>query len=61
MPDDKVKSFEKENFKRNLAASESAGDSAFAEAVYTAVSRFNIHEQLFRDAFGLTAARLSDG
>lgn len=54
MPNDKVKSLEKESFKRRLAQSGDVSDNAFAEAVYTAISRFNIHEQLFRDAFGLT-------
>lgn len=54
MPDEKVKSFEKESFKRELLSNTLSDDQSFADAVYTAVSRFNIHEQLFRDAFGLS-------
>lgn len=52
-----VKSFELEAFKKKLAklgAQPEVSDDDFADAVYTAQSRFAIDEQQFRDTFGLT-------
>ncbi len=57
MTDSNVKSFELEAFKKKLAklsAQPDVGDEDFADAVYTAQSRFAIDEQQFRDTFGLT-------
>ncbi|MBI3441030.1 MAG: hypothetical protein HY052_04390 [Proteobacteria bacterium] len=52
-----VKSFEIEAFKAKLstlAGAKTVDDAAFADAIYTAVSKFGIDEDQFRDAFGLT-------
>ncbi len=57
MSDSNVKSFEKEAFKkqlRPLAAAQQVSDADFADAIYTALSKFGIDEQQFRDAFALS-------
>lgn len=57
MSQENVKSLELEAFKRKLqmlAALPQNSDTEFAEAVYTAVSRFGVTETQFRDTFGLT-------
>jgi len=53
-----IASFEREAFKKKLAGLATAGsvaDADFADAVYTAQSRFGLSEQQFRSAFGLSA------
>lgn len=57
MTQENVKSFEREAFRKKLSAfskQETVTDADFADAVYTAMSRFGIDETQFRDAFGLT-------
>jgi hypothetical protein len=52
-----IKSFEIESFKARLlklAESKTVEDAVFADIIYTAVSKFGIEEERFRDAFGLT-------
>lgn len=52
-----IKSFEKESFKARLsklAEEKTVEDAVFADVVYTALSKFNIHEDEFRDTFGLS-------
>lgn len=52
-----VKNFELESFKRKLAtlsAQPDVSDADFADAVYTAQTRFAIDEDQFRDTFGLS-------
>jgi hypothetical protein len=47
-----------ESFKRKLKALselKAVEDAAFADAVYTALSRFGVDERSFRDAFGLSS------
>jgi hypothetical protein len=57
MSQDNVKSFEREAFKRKLAtlaAQKEIADPDFADAVYTAMTRFGVDETQVRDEFGLT-------
>jgi len=57
MQKESVTSLEKEAFKRRLlalAGQKSVSDGEFADAVYTALSRFGVDETRFRDMFGLT-------
>jgi hypothetical protein len=57
MSDSNVKSFELEAFKRRLAelAQQSeVSDADFADAVYTAQTRFAIDEDQFRETFALS-------
>jgi hypothetical protein len=57
MSQDNVKSFELEAFKKKLAklsAQKDVEDAEFADAVYTAISRFGVDEDAFRDTFGLS-------
>ena len=52
-----VKSFELEAFKKRLtqlSAQKEVPDADFADAVYTAMSRFGVKESDFRDTFGLS-------
>ena len=52
-----VKSFELEAFKKRLtafAAQPEISDGDFADAVYTAISRFGVDETAFRDTFALS-------
>lgn len=52
-----VKSFELEAYKKRLsglAAQPEVSDVDFADAVYTAISRFGVDETAFRDAFALS-------
>jgi hypothetical protein len=52
-----VKSFELEAFKKRLTAlstQKEVADADFADAVYTAMSRFGVKESDFRDTFGLS-------
>jgi hypothetical protein len=52
-----VKSFELEAYKKRLAvfaAQKDVTDADFADAIYTAMSRFGVDETAFRDAFGLS-------
>jgi hypothetical protein len=54
-----VKSFEAAAFSAKLEKLAAPGtaidDAAFADIVYTALSRFGIDETRFRDAFGLSS------
>lgn len=55
--DSNVRSLEKEAFKRRLAAlvsGKAVNDVDFADCIYTAMSKFGIGENSFRDAFGLS-------
>ncbi|MCE9508643.1 MAG: hypothetical protein K8R48_10100 [Alphaproteobacteria bacterium] len=57
MSQDNIKSFERESFKAKLsklAEGKTVDDAVFADVVYTAVSKFGLEEEKFRDAFGLT-------
>lgn len=57
MSQDNVKSFEREAFKLKLAKLSAQPEVAgpdFADAVYTAISRFGLPETEFRDTFGLS-------
>ncbi len=57
MSQDNIKSFEAESFKARLsklAAAKTVDDAVFADIIYTAVSKYGIDEEKFRDAFGLT-------
>lgn len=57
MPANNVKSFEVESFKAKLsklAEARTVDDSVFADVIYTALSKFGIDEEEFRDTFGLT-------
>lgn len=52
-----IKSFETEAFKirlSKLAEAKTVEDAVFADVVYTAMSKFGIEEDAFRDTFGLT-------
>ncbi len=52
-----VRNIEKEIFRKKisgLAVEKEVGDAAFADAIYTATSRFGIEEDDFRDTFGLS-------
>jgi len=52
-----VKSFETESFKAKLsklAETKTIEDAVFADVIYTALSKFRIEEEEFRDTFGLT-------
>ena len=57
MSSSNVKSFEREAFKKKLqplAASQQISDADFSDVIYTALSKFGIDEQQFRDAFALS-------
>lgn len=57
MSQDNVKSFEHEAFKKKLsklATQPDVSDADFADAIYTAMSRFGVDEDAFRDTFGLS-------
>lgn len=57
MSQDNIKSFAREAFKTSLsklAAAKAIEDAIFADVIYTAVSQFGVHEDTFRDTFGLT-------
>ena len=57
MSQDNISSFETESFKARLSKLAEAGtveDAVFADMIYTAISKFAITEEDFRDAFGLT-------
>jgi hypothetical protein len=52
-----IKSFEIETFKAKLsklAEAKTVDDAVFADVIYTAVSKFGLEEEKFRDTFGLT-------
>lgn len=52
-----VVSMEKEAFRKRLSAlsaQKDVSDAEFADAVYTALSRFGVAEDDFRDTFGLS-------
>ena len=52
-----IRSFEMESFKARLsrlAEAKTVEDAVFADVVYTAISKFGMTEEKFRDAFGLT-------
>jgi hypothetical protein len=54
---DKVRSFEIESFRKRLSGLAESGaidDALFADVIYTAMSKFGIDEELFRDSFGLS-------
>ena len=57
MSQNNVKSFETEAFKAKLsklAEAKTVDDAVFADVVYTAISKYAIAEDDFRDTFGLT-------
>lgn len=57
MSQNNVKSFETESFKAQLSklsTEKTVEDAVFADIIYTALSKFAIEEETFRDAFGLT-------
>lgn len=58
MSENNVASLAQESFRKKLkllSESKTVEDTAFADAVYTALSRFGVDERAFRDAFGLSA------
>jgi hypothetical protein len=57
MSQDKIRSFETEAFKKRLSGLAESGaidDAVFADVIYTAMSKFGIDEEMFRDSFGLS-------
>ena len=57
MSQDNIKSFERESFKvllSKLEEGKTVADAVFADAIYTAMSKFGMEEEKFRDAFGLS-------
>jgi hypothetical protein len=57
MSPNNIKSFEIESFKvklSKLAEAKTVEDAVFADVIYTAISKFGIEEEKFRDTFGLT-------
>lgn len=54
---DNIRYIEKEIFQKKisgLAAQKAIADADFADAIYTAISRFGVEEDDFRDTFGLS-------
>lgn len=54
---DNIKSFECESFRKRLSELAESGaieDAVFADVIYTAMSKFGIDEEMFRDSFGLS-------
>ena len=52
-----IRSFETESFRirlSKLAEAKTVEEAVFADIIYTAISKFGIPEEDFRDAFGLT-------
>lgn len=54
---DNVRNIEKDIFQKKVArlsAQKEVSDADFADAIYTAISRFGLVEDDFRDTFGLS-------
>lgn len=53
----KIRSLYVESFKKRLSELADSGaidDAVFADVIYTAISKFGIDEEMFRESFGLS-------